>query len=272
MHVYIQFDFEGISGFVIRDNIDRNIPTVLERTKRLMKIATAEVSAAADGVFAAGATEVTIWDSHGDGNTLLVEELTERARLITGEYERGPWLHFFDNADIGIYIGGHGMDGTPGAVTPHTIITVNGVNYGEVGMFVNCCGSRNIPVVLVSGDSAVLREVNRQIPGGEFVVTKEAIGPTLARTITPKSSCKRIFDAAKRGVEKSAGIKPFKLKSPFRINCPTLNPPQADFVYDKDGDFCNAYRSFLKERLGYEKGWPEYDLRETKEGQGESVS
>ena len=264
MHVYIQFDFEGISGFVIRDNIDRNIPTVLERTKRLMKIATAEVSAAADGAFAAGATEVTIWDSHGNGNTLLVEELTERARLITGEYDKGPWLPFFDNADIGIYIGGHAMDGTPGAVTPHTIMTVNGINYGEVGMFINCCGSRNIPVVLVSGDSAVQREIRVQIPESEFVVTKEAIGPTLARTITPKSSCKLIYDSAKTGVGKSASIKPFKLKRPFRINCPILNPAQPDFVYDKDEDFCNAYRSFLKEKLGYEKGWPEYNLRETK--------
>lgn len=260
MHVYIQFDFEGIAGFVIRDNIDRNIPTVLERTKRMMKIATAEVSAAADGAFAAGASEVTIWDSHGNGNTLLVEELTERARLITGEYEKGPWLPFFDNADIGIYIGGHAMDGTPGAVTPHTMLTVNGVNYGEVGMFINCCGGRNIPVVLVSGDSAVQREVRTQIPDSEFVVTKEAIGPTLARTITPKLSCKQIYDAAKRGVGKSGSIKPFKLKRPFRINCPALTPPQADSVYDKDGDFCNAYRLFLAERMNYAKGWPDYNL------------
>jgi D-amino peptidase len=264
MHVYIQFDFEGIAGFVIRDNIDRNIPTVLDRTKRMMKIATAEVSAAADGAFAAGATEVTIWDSHGGGNTLLVEELTENARLITGEYDRGPWLPFFDDADIGIYIGGHAMDGTPGAVTPHTILTVNGINYGEVGMFINCCGGRDIPVVLVSGDSAVHREVSTQMPDSEFVVTKEAIGPSLARTITPKLSCKHIFDAAKRGVERSGRIKPFKLKSPFRINFPTLTPPQPDFVYYKDEDFCNAYRIYLAERLNYAKGWPEYDLRETR--------
>ena len=135
---------------------------------------------------------------------------------------------------------------------------------GEVGMFINCCGSRNITVVLVSGVSSVQCEVSDQIPGGEFVLIKEAIGPTLTRTITPKLSCKLIYDSAKTGVGKSASIKPFKLKRPFRINCPTLNPQQADFVYDKDGDFCNAYRSFLKERLGYEKGWPEYDLREIK--------
>ena len=84
MKVYIQFDFEGGAGFVIRDNLDRNIPTILERVKRFIKIATAEVSAAAEGAFAAGADEIITWDSHGGGNTLLVEELPECATLITG--------------------------------------------------------------------------------------------------------------------------------------------------------------------------------------------
>lgn len=261
MKVYIQFDFEGIAGFVIRDNMDRNIPTVLERTKRMMKIATAEVSAAAEGAFAAGATEVTIWDSHGGGNTLQVEELTERAKLITGDYDKGPWLPFFDDSDVGIYIGGHAMDGTPSAVIPHTMMMVNGIKYGEVGMFINCCGSKNIPVVLVSGDTAVQREICEQMPDGEFVATKEALGPTLARTITPKLSCKLIYEAAKRGVEQSVNTKPFKLKGPFKINRPIATSPQPDFVYDKDEDFCNAYRIFLKERFGYDKGWPEYNLR-----------
>jgi len=263
MKVFIQFDFEGVAGFVIRDNVDRNIPTVLERVRRLMKVATAEVSAAAEGAFAGGAAEVTIWDSHGKGDTLLVEELSENARLITGEYRKAHWLPFFDGCDVGIYIGGHAMDGTPAAVTPHTKVSVNGVYYGEVGMFINCCGGRNVPVVLVSGDTAVQREIRAQNPDGEFVVTKEAIGPTLARTITPKLSCKRIFEAAKRGVENHARIKPFRIKPPFRINTPLINPLPPDFVYDQDDDFCNAYRCFLKERCGYDQGWPEYNLRPT---------
>ena len=72
MKVYIQFDFEGVAGFVIRDNQDRNIPTVLDRIRRFMKIATQEVSAAVNGAFDAGADEVIVWDSHGEGNTLLV--------------------------------------------------------------------------------------------------------------------------------------------------------------------------------------------------------
>ncbi len=257
MKVYIQFDFEGISGFVIRDTQDRNIPTVLERTRRMMKIATAEVSAAVNGAFDAGADEVVVWDSHGQGNTLLVEELPERAQLITGEYFKAPWLPFFEDIDVGIYIGGHAMTGTPGAVTPHTLIEVNGKAFGEVGMFINECGSKNVPVVLVSGDSAVKREVQWQIPDSEFVVTKEALGPTYAKTLTPAMSCKLIQEAALRGVKGYKKIEPFKIDPPYRFKINDVG----DYYTDPSSDFVEAYRNFLTRYHGYAKGWPEYNLR-----------
>lgn len=257
MKVYIQFDFEGITGFVIRDNQDRNIPTVLDRTRRFMKIATAEVSAAADGAFAAGADEVLIWDSHGQGNTLLIEELSERATLITGEYEKGPWLPFFKGTDIGIYIGGHAMHGTPQATIPHTIMELNGKKYGEVGMFILECGSQGVPVVMVSGDSAVKNEVIHLIPDSEFVVTKIAAGPTLIKSITPSLSCKLIFDAVKKGIMSAGKIKPCRLDLPYTFVIPGKN--ESRHVYEKN-DLLSAYRAFLKEYYAYNKGWPEYDL------------
>jgi len=259
MKVYIQFDFEGIAGFVIRDDADRNIPVNLERTRRLMKIATAEVSAAADGAFAAGADEVVIWDSHGQGNTLLVEELTERAQLITGDYPRGPWLPFFEGTDVGMYIGGHAMTGTPGAVTPHTRVTVSGRDYGEVGMFILQCGSRGVPVVLISGDSAVEREVADLIGGAEFVVTKEAIGPTLAKCITPARSVRLLGEAARRGVKRRKRIPPYRLAPPYRFSIPGENGPEKTYQ-DEGPEFLSAYRRYLKRELGYTRGWPEYHL------------
>lgn len=255
MKVYVQFDFEGIAGFVLRDNVDRNIPTVQARIRRLQKIATAEVSAAAEGAFATGAGEVVVWDSHGKGNTILVEELPEMVELITGEYNRGPWLPFFEGTDIGMYIGGHAMAGTPGAITPHTLMEVNGRQYGEVGMFVLECGSRNVPVVLASGDTAVQKEVSDLIPDSEFVVTKEALGPTCAKTITPALSRRLIREAAERGVQRHRDIKPFRLDPPY-----TFKTKDGHHT-DECEDFVTVYRCFLKEHYGYAKGWPEYDLK-----------
>ena len=261
MKVYIQFDFEGVAGFVIRDNQDRNIPTVLERTRRFMKIATAEVSAAVDGAFAAGADEVVVWDSHGGGNTLLIEELSEKAQLITGDYPKGPWLPFFSGTDVGMYVGGHAMAGTPYATVPHTVMELNGRAYGEVGMFILECGSQNVPVVMVSGDSAVKKEVSELIPESEFVVTKTAAGPSLIKSITPALSCKLIFESAKRGVGMSGKIRPHKLEPPFTFRLPAKEGEAESFQRYPDDDLLTAYRSLLKEHYGYSQGWPEYNLR-----------
>ena len=261
MKVYIQFDFEGIAGFVIRDNQDRNIPTVLDRTRRLMKIATAEVSAAAEGAFAAGADEVVVWDSHGSGNTLLVEELSEKVQLITGDTNKGPWLPFFDGTDAGIYIGGHAMAGTPFATVPHTLMEVNGRAYGEVGMFILECGSKNAPVVMVSGDSAVKDEVIDLVPKSEFVVTKMAAGPTLVKTITPALSCKMIFAAAKRGVGSRKNILPFRLPPPYKFKIPPKDGSPGSYFTHPGDNLLAAYRDYLKDYYGYSQGWPEYNLR-----------
>ncbi|MBT3379111.1 MAG: hypothetical protein HN742_36100 [Lentisphaerae bacterium] len=264
MRVYIQFDFEGVAGFVIRDNQDRNIPVNLDRTRRFMKIATAEVSAAAMGAFDAGADEVVIWDSHGQGNTLLVEELPEQAQLITGQCGQGPWLPFFKGTDVGMYIGGHAMTGTAHAVTPHTLLEVNGKEYGEVGMFILECGSRNVPVVFVSGDSAVQREVRPLVPDSEFVVTKDAAGPSIAKTITPALSVKLIREASRRGVKRQSQIEPCCLEAPFTFRVGSTadkhRPPEG-FTPDT-GDLLSAYRAFLSTHLNYCKGWPEYELRD----------
>ncbi|MFA6569356.1 MAG: M55 family metallopeptidase [Victivallales bacterium] len=258
MKVYIQFDFEGVAGFVIRDNEDRNIPTVLDRTRRFMKIASAEVAAAANGAFSAGADEVVIWDSHGSGNTLLIEELPEKAELITGEYVRGPWLPFFEGADIGIYIGGHAMTGTPNAVTPHTRIGVNGRAYGEVGMFILECGSQGVPVVLVSGDTAVKREIADLVPQSEYVATKDAVGPTLAKSITPELSCKRIFEAAKRGTMNYKKMACCRVAAPYTF-CFEKGEENISYT-DPGSDFLTAYRRFLKKHFNCTGGWPEYNI------------
>ena len=148
------------------------------------------------------------------------------------------------------------MAGTPNATTPHTLMEVNGRAFGEVGMFINECGAKNVPVVLVSGDLAVKHEIEWQIPESEFVVTKEALGPTCAKTITPTLSCKMIYEAAVRGIKRAKTIAPFKLDPPYHFKIENSN----DCYTDPGTDFVEAYRNFLMKYYGYNKGWPEYHL------------
>jgi D-amino peptidase len=262
VRVYLQFDIEGIAGFVQRDNRDLDDGRILEWRMRMRRIATREVSAAAEGCFRGGADSVVVWDSHGAGQSLLIEEIHPDVELISGEYQKAAWLPFFDDVDAGIYVGAHAMTGTPRAVVPHTCIRLNGRDYGEGGMFVVETGSRGIPVLLVSGDRAAVEEVRSLTPTSEFVVTKEALGPTLAKSLTPARTERLIGEAAERGLRRIREIEPYRIGPPFT------------FVWEGKGmrqetsgdDLVETYRLFLARFYNSALGWPEYSLREDPPG------
>src|ERR1700709_2551768 len=80
MKIYISADIEGVAGVVTTlQGTPGNLE--YERARRLM---TEEVSAAIDGAFAGGATEIVVNDSHGPMVNLIPELLDPRAELIIG--------------------------------------------------------------------------------------------------------------------------------------------------------------------------------------------
>ena len=81
MKIYISADIEGVAGVVSPQQGQPGNPEY-ERARRLM---TEEVSAAIDGAFAGGATEVLVNDSHGPMTNIIPELLDPRAELILGK-------------------------------------------------------------------------------------------------------------------------------------------------------------------------------------------
>ena len=77
--VYISADMEGIGGVSTWSVQASSKGREYEKFRRLM---TLEVNAAVAGAFDAGATNVLVSDSHGDGQNIDVELLDPRARLI----------------------------------------------------------------------------------------------------------------------------------------------------------------------------------------------
>ncbi len=219
MKIYIMVDFEGVAGMIEWDNYVEDTPATLDKRLRLRQILTGEVNAAIEGVLAAGATEVVVWDSHGPSNNcnnFILEELHPEAWVIIGWKGLPNFYPCLDDSfNAGLYIGGHAMEGTPNAVLPHTKTIVNGTPYGEVGMFAVMCGWHGVPMVFISGDQATVKEVQQVVPDVEDVVTKIAFGPYAAKTRTPKKARELI----RLGVEKAIGrvdeIKPVHLKPPF---------------------------------------------------------
>src|SRR6186997_3520561 len=71
LKIYISADMEGVVGVVTNEQLG---PTGFEY-QRFREFMTQEVNAAIEAAFEAGATEIVVADSHGNGQNLLIEKL-----------------------------------------------------------------------------------------------------------------------------------------------------------------------------------------------------
>lgn len=253
MRLYIQSDIEGIAGMTAFENPDDQSAENLHRRVRLRKLYTAEVNAAAMGAFEGGAEAVTIWDSHGAGNSIVVEELDRRVELITGDYHRAPWLPFFeDGYDAGMYLCAHAMAGTPFACLPHTRIVLNGKAYGEAGMFIVQLAAHKKPTLMVSGDQAAVDEALGLVPDMENVITKKALGPYLVKTRTPEAVCEEMYAKASKAVKAWKDMPLYDISAPYVFTY-TRDGLEQEYV-GKSDDLVDVYRRFLNTAFDLEGG------------------
>ncbi len=108
-----------------------------------------------------------------------------------------------------LFIGYHAKAGTENAILDHTIsgsvvraIQVNGIEMPELGLNAAIAGYYGVPVVLVSGDTAVCRQAGEIL--GKDVVTvavKEAYG-RLAAKLVPMAEARQMITA---GVKEALG-------------------------------------------------------------------
>ena len=138
MKYVIAVDCEGPAGVVGKPGGSLNeAPAQYEFARRQ---ATAEASAAARGLFAAGATQVIVWDNHGGGVNLVYDELDERCDIFNGVHALR--LAMLDETFAGLlFIGYHARDNTVAAPLAHTFnsgkyqwIKINGREIGEMAV------------------------------------------------------------------------------------------------------------------------------------------
>jgi D-amino peptidase len=176
--IYMSVDIEGISGVVHGDMM---MPSQREydRGRRLM---TRDANAAVEGLLNAGAEYVLASDGHGPMRNLLIEELHERAHLVTGTGDARDYcqLEGADSAsfDAAVFVGYHAMAKTQQAIHPHTIaglvvgeLRINGVPHGETGLNAAVLASRGIPTIMVTGDTTTMQEAREFL--GENIQTVE---------------------------------------------------------------------------------------------------
>ena len=220
LKVFISVDMEGISGVVVSSECSRSGKDF----GLFRKIMTEDTNAAIEGAAAAGATDIIVRDSHGVKRNILPDLLDPRAKLLRGV--SGATKNMMDTIDESydavIFIGYHAKAGTPDAIIEHTSsgnvtdLSINGVSLPEAGYNALIAGSYDVPVVFVSGDQAVCRQVTELFGNVETVAVKEAIGGA-AICLHPKVAGEKI----KAGVQQALGnlerFKPYKMSAPYTM-------------------------------------------------------
>ncbi|HSA97156.1 MAG TPA: M55 family metallopeptidase [Acidobacteriota bacterium] len=233
LKVFISVDMEGIWGVV---HADQTSPGTAEYAAARKWMAE-DVNAAIRGLLAAGPAEIVVNDSHGSMRNIDPAGLDLRASLITGSPKPLSMMQGIDPSfQACLLIGYHAKAGTENAILDHTIsssvvrfIKVNGAELPELGLNAAIAGSYGVPVVLVSGDTAVCRQAAEVL--GRDVVTvavKEAFGRTAARLLPRDEVWTSIESGAKEAIARLDRIKPFKMALPCRFELGYHVSAQAD--------------------------------------------
>jgi D-amino peptidase len=217
--VFIDADGEGMAGiFHVTTQV---MPITAPRYLESRKLMTGEVNAAIAGLFDGGAEIVDVADYHSGSNTLAPLDLDPRALVGAG---RGPVMGLDSSYSAYAFIAFHSMAGTEKGMIAHGYswteyqnIWVNNVLRGELGIRTMLAGHFGIPVIMVSGDEAVCKELHGLVPNAECAVVKWGVNRTFGYSLSHPASCEVIRKAAQRAMERLPEIKPYILGGPVEI-------------------------------------------------------
>jgi D-amino peptidase len=221
LKVHISVDMEGIAGVVTGDQLG---PQGFEYG-RFREFMTQEALAAVAAAKDAGATDIVVADSHGNGENLLVERFPPDVRVVRSWPRPLEMMGGLDRTfDAAIFIGYHASTTNPTGVRAHTFssatltkVTLNGVEMSEGSWNAAIAGHFDVPVVMVTGDDAAVAEVRKVVGPIEGVETKTSLGFHAAITRTPQAVQAMIGPAVKAALSRRTTLKPYKPQGPLVV-------------------------------------------------------
>jgi D-amino peptidase len=255
VRVHISVDMEGVAGISHAKPTQRG-DDLYGQSVELM---TGEANAAIEGAYAAGATDVTVNDSHGQMYNLTPEKLDPRARLLQGKKPFSMVEGARDGGfDVALFVGYHARAGHPFGTIAHTytgritLVELNGRPASEAAANAMYLGALGVPVGMVSGDDALADDLADWLPWAERVVVKRGISWQAADSVHPSQARDLIRDGARRAVARANGkgerLQLLTLPSPISLRIDFANAGQADIAgtipgFERVGDRGIAYQS-----------------------------
>jgi D-amino peptidase len=204
MKVYISADIEGITGTTHWDEADKKKSEFSEFREQM----TAEVVAACEGALNAGATEIWVKDAHDTGRNIIASKLPQEVRLVRG-WSGHPFSmvqELDETFHAMIMIGYHSRAGSDTSPLAHTMtggvahIRINDRYASEFLLHAYAAALVNVPVVFVSGDEGLCREVESLNPNIVTNAVMQGVGNSTL-SIHPKLAVKRTRDGVQRAVK-----------------------------------------------------------------------
>ncbi len=173
--VVIFADMEGVSGV---DNWRQVIQGKKEYQESGRLLLTEDINAAIRGLRKGGASEIGIVNFHSANQEHLIPKKVEKGTKLLGDcFSKKMNAFVNETVDAAILIGFHAMGGSNEGFMSHTIsagpiVKVNGRMVNEAYLIAIALSEYNIPIILVSGDQVLAKEVSELLPGTETVQVK----------------------------------------------------------------------------------------------------
>ena len=232
--IYVSVDMEGIAGVVTGDQLG---PQGFEY-QRFREFMTAETLAAIEGARAAGASQFVVSDSHGNGESLLIEKFPADVQIVRSWPRPLAMMEGIDASFAAVlFVGYHASTVNPAGVRAHTMssatladLRVNGVSVPEAGWNAALAGHFGVPVALLTGDDAIVAEATKMLGPIETATVKWSTGFHSARTLTPQAAGDLIRSKARAAIEHLGNFKPFRVREPVDIEIRFKNYRPAELL------------------------------------------
>ncbi len=266
MRIYIHTDLEGITDIPSIDYIPRGTEKYAFACEQLA----CDINAAVRGAFDAGAEFVTVLDSHGGGGNIKPEMLDPRVDFDFKTNKRW-WGKLDSSYDATFFLGAHAMAGTQNAFLDHTQNSgswynyyINGRRSGEMAQWAMVAGHFDVPLIMMSGDEAAVREAHDFFGEIECVAVKRGVGRNNAKLYDAAESREKIYQAAYSAVKSLAEGKKYRPYKPFFPAEIMLELYRADYCDDLHRAYpwcerldARTLRAVIKTGLGWSLG--QYD-------------
>jgi D-amino peptidase len=231
MRVVIATDMEGAAGI---DRFEQTFPQFPEAFAHGSRELIADINACLRGLRAGGATEIKVVEGHAWGRFRAFEtpDLDGRPEVLRG---RAAFEAQAGWAQAVALLGYHAMNGTQDGFLSHTVtgstaFHINGEPIGEMVMTAASAGARDIPVIMITGDHATMREASVFLPWVVRVEVKRATKVATATLQDGAQARRAIEDGARQAMARLSECRPLHYAAPLEAEAHFRSAEIADAV------------------------------------------